>query len=499
MFEKEKVFMMSINRMTIAIAILFCCAISMPALADVIYVDPNGFNSDGLSWDTAYTGIQAAIDVASSGDDIWVSAGTYVPSSAGGDAYEMENGVNLYGSFAGDEDPGAFDLADRDFETNATILVGQVGGTRSISVFYANGISTNSVIDGFIISGARWGVYCSSSSVSLESCIVSDCSEDGLYSSGRSVTVIDCIVENNSKRGIRFNGASASTITNSIISNNGYEGIYCSGGGMTIVNSLIQNNGREGIYFGSPGSDDTIRNNTIIDNANAGIENNQTLEDSPIISNCIVWGNNSDSDQMIECAADYSCVMGGAAGIGNISDDPAFVDADNDDFSLSDISLCIDAGDPNSVNYVPGELDLGGYDRVYNERIDIGAYEFVPPVYKTRDFDASGRVDEFDLALLSAAWLSVDGDNNYDAKYDLDSSGSIDNVDFVMFAAEWLTYLKSANFDETGAVNYLDFAIFAKSWLLGVGDGEFNEACDLDDNGDVDIDDLRSFSERWLN
>ena len=38
----------------------------------------------------------------------------------------MKNGVEIYGGFAGDEDPAVFDLNDRDFTANETILSGDI-------------------------------------------------------------------------------------------------------------------------------------------------------------------------------------------------------------------------------------------------------------------------------------------------------------------------------------------------------------------------------------
>jgi hypothetical protein len=75
-----------------------------------------------------------------------------------------------------------------------------------------------------------------------------------------------------------------------------------------------------------------------------------------------VWNNNGN---------DY---IGGPplTGIdGNISEDPQFVDAGNNDYHLRDSSPCINTGDPD-FRPATGELDFYGNARLYAGRVDIG-------------------------------------------------------------------------------------------------------------------------------
>ena len=60
----------------------------------------------------------------------------------------------------------------------------------------------------------------------------------------------------------------------------------------------------------------------------------------------------------------------------NISEDPIFEDATDDEYHLLLESPCINSGDPE---YEPadGEFDMDGQDRIYAVIVDMGADEYV--------------------------------------------------------------------------------------------------------------------------
>ena len=113
---------------------------------------------------------------------------------------------------------------------------------------------------------------------------------------------------------------------------------------------------------------------------------------SPIITNCIFWGNTattSGNEIYNLTGADpvvtYSNVEGGYTGTGNIDSDPLFVDAGAGDLHLSPGSPCIDAANGS----VAPEFDLDGNPREDDLTVpdtgtgtptytDIGAYEYQP-------------------------------------------------------------------------------------------------------------------------
>jgi predicted outer membrane repeat protein len=106
-------------------ALFFLLVSAMPAVASshtIYYVTPNG-SGDGTSWDNALT-LQAALGLATAGDEIWVKAGTYTPDTAN-DSFSPAAGVSLYGGFAGSE------LAHSpvcNLDTHKSILSGDVDG-----------------------------------------------------------------------------------------------------------------------------------------------------------------------------------------------------------------------------------------------------------------------------------------------------------------------------------------------------------------------------------
>ena len=62
-------------------------------------------------------------------------------------------------------------------------------------------------------------------------------------------------------------------------------------------------------------------------------------------------------------------------------------------------------------------------------------------------------------------------------------------------AGESITEL---DFNSDGDVNLNDYTILAAAWLCFEGEPGYNEICDLDDSGQVEITDLRRFTGAWL-
>ncbi|MFC1783860.1 choice-of-anchor Q domain-containing protein, partial [Planctomycetota bacterium] len=189
---------------------------------EIIFVDDdNSGTQDGYSWVTAYADFQDALGVSASGDQIWVAAGTYKPTRKDGGTHErhktfqMKNEVAIYGGFAGTEEPNTFDLADRDFSVNETILDGEndTTGARSYHIFYHPEelhLDISAILDGFTITRGRaygsgaeelgGGMYNNNCSPTIRHCIfLNNQGEDGggMYNDESHPTVSYCSFINN--------------------------------------------------------------------------------------------------------------------------------------------------------------------------------------------------------------------------------------------------------------------------------------------------------------
>jgi len=137
---------------------LILCGISVnQAHADgmVIRVKPAGIESGtcGETWENACS-LPRAISLSSNGDQIWVAAGVYLPTSTADRAssFVMKKGVAIYGGFGGTE----LELNQRDPSVNITVLSGDVGvpgnnTDNSYHVVSGSGADGSSILDGFTI------------------------------------------------------------------------------------------------------------------------------------------------------------------------------------------------------------------------------------------------------------------------------------------------------------------------------------------------------------
>jgi len=308
------------------IAVLACTTIATGAKeseiqSTMLYVKP-GEEGDCYSWDTACD-LQTALALAEAGDQVWVAAGIYKPTS-GTDrnaTFSLESGVAIYGGFTGTETS----LAERDWETNLTTLSGDIGTEdnntdNSFHVVSGSGVDTTAVLDGFTITAANanggsssqkvgGGMNLLSSSPTLTNITFSGnlaVEGSGMSNQGGNPALTRITFTNNSagsSGGGMYNLYSSNpTLTNVIFSNNS-AGI--NGGGMynressspTLTSVILSNNsagnsggGMHNLYSSSP----TLNNVTFSENVakiGGGMSNSSS---SPTLTNVTFSGNSAN-------------------------------------------------------------------------------------------------------------------------------------------------------------------------------------------------------------
>ena len=206
----------------------------------------------------------------------------------------------------------------------------------------------------------------------------------GMYNKQSSPIVNNCKFLGNVSGGM-LNISSNPTVTDCKFIWNSWAGLETYQGNPMVRNCRFSGH-KEAIFFDCCNESLTVTNCTLTGNERAiGLD----CDAIATLSNCILWGNNviiSNYDGTL--IINYSCVQRGWPGEGNIDAEPCFVqpgywDANGvwveGDYHLLPDSPCIDAGDPNYIAE-PNETDLDGKPRVIGGRIDMGAYEYCPPV-----------------------------------------------------------------------------------------------------------------------
>jgi hypothetical protein len=359
--------------------------------ATTLYVKANatGANSGG-SWTNAFTDLQAALDAAGTGDQIWVAQGTYTPcknfslqanpSESRTKTFLLKNGVSIYGGFAGTETA----LTQRNILANQTILSGDLDGNdgsnftnydeNAYHVIVAFSITAPTTLDGVTVQGGNansrtrlltniYGnlvgagilIYSGTNYLSINNTTVranyAQVVGGGIYNYYHSTNYSNCTFSEN--RATMIGGGIADmygNFFNCVFNNNeALNGAGAAIGGgddknhrpSNLINCIFVNNKAErfggGLFSLTDSLPQHIINCTFVDNEageeGAGIA---ILDNSVSITNSILWNNLSNGTASPlanledgRLTVTYSNIEGGYTGTGNINQDPLFFDIEN--------------------------------------------------------------------------------------------------------------------------------------------------------------------------
>jgi hypothetical protein len=344
-----------------------------------------------LSWATAATNIQDAVDVLWGGRSlVLVTNGTYAPVT-----------VNTPLTLQSVNGPGV------------TIING--GGT--VQCLY---LTNDALMVGFTLTNGLGGAGCESSSSVLSNCVLSgnsgsgatggtlnNCSltgNSGVFGGGASsCTLNNCTLTGNSA--FRGGGAWLSTLRNCTLSDN-FAGDSGGGAAASTLNNCTLTGNSAGYGGGAYGC--TLNNCTLTGNSASygGGAASSTGGYGSTLNNCIVYFNTAANG-----ANYYQDQYGGGLiyccttpmptnGVGNITNAPLFANYAGGNLRLQSNSPCINSG---NNTYVVGSTDLDGNPRIVGGTVDIGAYEYQTPT-----------------SIISYAWLQ---------QYGLPTDGSADHAD----------------------------------------------------------------------
>jgi parallel beta-helix repeat protein len=378
----------------------------------IIYVSEDG-TGDGSSWDNATNKLHFASALSSGGGTkVWVKAGTYYGDTTDTEgAFYISRSNRVYGGFEGNEGPD-YDLSQRDFEKNTTILDGQ-GARRVLLQDQAFTSASLAIWDGFTLQngnvGSGAGAYLNNY-VTLNNCTIIN-NEASMYGGGvyinstggtAHVTLNNCrITDNTASMGGGVCDRIGADYTNCRISNNRAS---TKGGGIylynntepTLKNCVLSNNTAQnagGMY--ARGKFTAYNCDFVMNLATESIGGIYHEERHNKYYNCILWGNMANGQpSQTDGVSDYEycAVQGGVDGT-EIIDLPAenngeepggFVrfnhhaqgagaDYYNENWSLTSRSICLNAGKPNTTGL--GNTDIEGNPRIQKGRVEIGAYE----------------------------------------------------------------------------------------------------------------------------
>ena len=396
----------------------------VPVVRKIKYVNQaaTGTNA-GTSWTNAFTKLESAISASTSGDTIWVAAGTYKPSvSDRAVSYLLKDGVKIFGGFNGTETV----LTERNPKTNLTVLSGDLSGNdnntitdveatrneNSYHIMAARGNVSNVIVDGFTFSGgnANGGTLTSGTASAQYYHTRGGAIYINPYTAGNitSITFAHCIFEKNTGTSVAVfttytpGGTTTYTMTTNFdkcVFRNNYSkdlsallyggasqyNIFSKG---VVNNCLFYNNtsatAGSCVYLGASsggtnlGIDVKIINTTFAKNTGPnGNVFTMALASNTSIKNSIVYDNGGVTPFVVTTSGSVvSNTIANMTYTGATNVDPLFTNAATLDFSLQYSSPAVNTGSVIGIEALVPTTDLADNLRVETTTIDMGCYEY---------------------------------------------------------------------------------------------------------------------------
>jgi len=430
---------------------------------------------NGLQVPGDYPTIQSAIDAAADRDIVEIADGTY--TGAGNRDLNFGGKAITVRSTTGEP---------------ALCIIDCEGDGRGFS--FSSGEGPLSVVEGLTIANGNasegGGVLCdANSSPTLTNCTIRDnvANERGggvCCTDQSSPALTNCTIRGNAARsrygdggGVHCGNSEPTLVNCTIIGNLAKDqggGIYYNGGhNPTMINCRLS--GNRATFGGGlscslpPFSVLTLTNCTI--DANRAYEHGGGVYcpyEAPVLTNCILWGNEPEAVHGEGAVMNHCDVQGGWDGTGNIDVDPLFAFAG--EFHLMPGSPCIDAGTNDPAGGLPPD-DLGGTVRPVDGDgdavaiADMGADEFDP---------AAPRIA---LSPVTLEFVGIEGADNLTVRTlsVRNCGGEVLNWE-ITGQPTWLTAVPSSG-ESSGEVDLVTLSIDT----TGLADGTYFAVLDIAD------------------
>ncbi len=404
-----------------------------PNLDDIlhvnIYVDKNATpGGTGYSWASAYTELMDGFNHENNAkncenvDTIFVAEGYYTPTSGTDRTLRFilntDKDLVIIGGY-----PSGGGISD--YTLHPTIMTGEIGAATNTDNSYKVLTNLGTLeLNGFTIEKS----YTDNLNLGSEY-------QNGhgiLNAAGANLTMNYCDVRSHYMGTSAFYGGYGAgvyssgtlTINNSKIRDNAANGETCGGlalgGGVAVLNNVLIRGNTGAVTGGAIYTHNTqltLRNCSIFDNSTSNDSNDGIYvlanSGSTQIINTILWnpaGGEFNSIGSVSSVSVKNSIVRGTLPPtivnlgGNLSSDPLVVGGG--DYSLTSCSPAINSGDNGEISNLPA-LDLAMQVRVYENIIDMGAYEFQSGSFV--ETNISVALCESDSIFLAGAWQDTSG------------------------------------------------------------------------------------------